>query len=331
MLEQSELKQVDNGQGYFVGEVAGNRGGFNYLKDGALVAYFDGIDTALDFVAAKMPNAKRGKSSSDVGRGWFNAFDTYEEALSTFRERPEEVVKYDPGELRIKDESESGVSVEYDVTGDFIDMGRYMEGIPEAVGTMRSGTARNRRVNIIIDLSYSAGTEFDTIVRRGERVLRLVDALESGGVRCNITVIESTECGHFEFVVKQHNEPLTISDLAVATHPEFLRRILFRIDEHSKTWEGGYGSSIAFSGALTPERLKSTSNDELNIFLGSNIYDAEGMFDKLERLLVWEMSKPVPEVDSIKVDRHGIFFNPNGYRSEADIRREGEEAIRGQS
>lgn len=50
-------------------------------------------------------------------------------------------------------------------------------------------------------------------------------------------------------------------------------------------------------------------------------------FDKLEKLLVWEMSKPVPEVDAVKVDAHGIYFEPNGARSEDEIRQEGLDAI----
>ena len=53
------------------------------------------------------------------------------------------------------------------------------------------------------------------------------------------------------------------------------------------------------------------------------------MFDQIERLLVWEMSKPVTEVSSIKLDRNGVWFNPTGSRSEEDIKREGQEVING--
>jgi hypothetical protein len=76
--------------------------------------------------------------------------------------------------------------------------------------------------------------------------------------------------------------------------------------------------------------LHSGNNDEINIFIAGNMRGKERIdqdFDKLERLLVWEMSKPVPEVDAIKLDKRGLYFNPNGTRTELEIRQEGMEAI----
>ena len=331
MLKPQDLTQVDAGSGYFIGEIKDERHPqFEYLRKGAIVTLFDGVDKALDFITEKMPNPKRGDSSLDRGGDGFHAFETYDEAMDTFRKQPEKVVKFDPAELRIRDESEVGSSVEYDVTGDYIDMGRYMEGIPEVMGTMHGGNARNRRVSIIINLNQWHAINHEVITHRGERVLRLVDALEGGGIRCQITAIESSQCNHTEVILKQHNEPLTITDLAVVSHPEFLRRAIFRIIEHSKTFSYGYGSAMMFGHALTPEVIDSGNNDEMDIVIDSNIRSKEqvdNLFDKLEKLLVWEMSKPVPEVSSVKLDSDGIFFNPNGARSESEIRREGLEAI----
>lgn len=330
MIKSDELKQVDAGSGFFIGEIQEQHPYLSYLKKGTLVTLFDGVDTMLDFVSEKMPNPKRGESSSSTGRDNFNAFATYEEAMTVFRSRPEEVTEYDTAELRIKDSSEAGSQVEYDVTGDFIDMGRYMEGIPEVMGSMHNGNARNRRANIVINLNQYSRISHEVIKHRGERLLRLIDALEAGGVRTMLTAIESTECDHIEVTVKRHDEPLTISDLAVVTHPEFLRRTIFRIVEHSKTWDWGYGSAMSFGRSLTPEVIEGNNNNELDIVIDSNIAyteDVDRGFDQLERLLVWEMSKPVPEVSSIKLDSGGIWFNPNGARGESEIRREGQEAI----
>ena len=330
MISQDELNQVDVGRGYFIGEMKKQHKHFTYLRQGALVTLFDGLDVALDTVLTKMPEPKRSEASSKQEPGSFNRFNSYEEALDTFRNKPERVVKFDPAELRIKDESEAGNTVEYDVVGDFIDMGRYMEGVPESVGTMRRGSARNRRANIVINLCQIWSIGHETITHRSERILRLIDGLEAGGIRCQITGIESTECTHLEVIIKHHNEPLTISDLAVVTHPEFLRRVIFRINEHSKTWDYGYGSAVDFSDKLTTDVIDNDINDEIDIVIDSNLRSKEKideLFDKLERLLVWEMSKPVPEVTSIKIGMDGIFFSPNGYRDNNEIRREGLEAI----
>ena len=329
MITQDEIKVIDNGSRYTIGEIKETHKNLKYLKKGTIVTLFDGIDTALDFINTNL-KAKESKSSEKEGRARFNAFDSYEQAMDTFRNKPEEITKFDPTEIRIRDTAESGIDVEYDVTGDYIDMGRYMEGIPETFGTMRSGNARNRRVNITLNLNQSAGIGHEVIQHRGERILRLIDALEAGGVRTMLTAIESSQCNHSEFVIKQHDEPLTISDLAIVTHPEFLRRAIFRIIEQSKTFVGSYGNVMDFGRALTPEIIEGDNNNELDIIIDGNQRDKESIdktFDQAERLLVWEMSKPVPEVSSIKLDRYGIWFNPNGARSNSEIKREGNEVL----
>lgn len=325
-----EMKVVDSGHGFTIGEIEHRHKELPYLKPGALVCKFEGVDVMLNYVETKMSKARNSKASEDKAWGEFNAFDTYEEALRTFRSEPERVVKFDPSELRIKDDSESGTQVDYDVTGDYIDMGRYMEGIPESVGTMHNGNARNRRINLMVDIAQAHYMSHGDITHRGERILRLVDALEAGGVRTRLVGIESNQCGHTEIVLKQHEEPLTISDLAVVTHPEFLRRIIFRVNEHSKTWEGGYGSSVAFSEAAKPDQIEGDNVNEMNILIDGNISgigSIDKRFDELERLLVWEMSKPIPEVSAIKLGRYGLYFNPNGARGDDEIRREGQEVI----
>ena len=332
MIKSEELKQVDAGSGYFIGEVKQRHQYLRYLDTGTLVTLFDGVDKLLDFVTEKMPEPKRGGSSTETGRNNFNAFATYDEAMDIFRNRPEEITTFDPAELRIKDAGEVGTEVEYDVTGDFIDIGRYMEGIPEVMGNMHNGNARNRRANIVINLNQYSRINHEVIQHRGERVLRLIDALEAGGVRSQLIAIESTQCDHIEVTVKRHDEPLTISDLAVVMHPEFLRRTIFRIAEHSKTWDWGYGSAMNFGRSLTPEVIEGDNVNEIDIVIDSNMAykeDIDRAFDQIERLLVWEMSKPVPEVSSIKLDGSGIWFNPNGARGESEIRQEGQEVING--
>jgi hypothetical protein len=330
MITPDEIKVVDSGSGYTIGEITGSHKYLTYLREGTIVTLFDGVDTALDFIGKL--KAKGDRSSARRGRDGFNSFNSFEEAMDIFRNKPEEIVKYDPSELRIKDNSEAGSQVEYDVTGDYIDMGRYMEGIPEVMGTMHSGNARNRRVNIIININQHYGIEHEVIKHRSERILRLTDALEAGGVRTMLTAIESSQCNHSEFIIKQHDEPLTISDLAIVTHPEFLRRAMFRIIEQSKTYSDGYGQALSFGRCLVPEIIEGDNNNELDILIDSNqeyTEDIDRSFDQLERLLVWEMSKPIPEVSSVKIDRNGIFFNPNGARGENEIRQEGQEVING--
>jgi hypothetical protein len=329
MVKPDQIKVERSSDMYMVGELIEQHPYLTYLRPGVIVGLFEGVDTLLDYVGQYMKTAKQRKSSIRTGDDDFNAFRTYKEAFDILRNKPQEVTKFDPAEIRVRDISESGLEIDYDVVGDYIDMGRHMEGLPESWGSMRNGNARNRRVNIMVNLSNGGSMGEKEINHRSERILRLVDALEMGGVRTEVVAIESTECSHLEIKIKRHDETLNISDMAVVTHSEFLRRISFRITEYSKTFSDGYGSSIVFSDAVSPETIEQGSNSEMDIFIDSNIrgYALDNLFDGLERLIAWEMGKPIPEVSSIKVDKSGVWFNPNGARDEESIRTEGQAAI----
>jgi hypothetical protein len=335
MIQFDELKEIDKGSGFTISELSGgsvHHKQLSYLKNGAMVAFFDGVDVALDFIAKNMDKPKKDGSSADRGSSSFNTYDTYEEALDVFRHKPETVAKFDQAELHIKDTHESGTEVDYDVTGDYIDMGRYMEGVPESVGTMHGGKSRNRRVNITVQLNQGSWVSESDINHRSERLLRLVDALEHGGVRTMVTAVDSSICGHTEIILKHHADTLTIPDIAVVTQADFKRRIIFRINEYSKTWDYGYGSPTSYRDAITPEKLQGELNDEVNIFITGGLQDTEEidrLFDQMERLVVWELSKPIPEVSAIKLSVDGIYFEANGARGESEIQREGKEVING--
>lgn len=323
-----EYNEIQSGSGYVIGEITKPPEGLGYLRRGELCSFFEGVDAALDYIEKLKP--VKGKTSVEYDYG-FNYFQSFEQAIKVFRNNPEEVTKFDPAELRIKDESESGQQVDYDVVGDYIDMGRHMEGIPESWGSMHNGNARNRRVNLTIHANYRGHTGAEVVQHRSERIIRLIDALEAGGVRVKITAMWSNDCAHTEILVKRHEEPLQLTDIAVVTNPDWLRRMQFRLVENSKTFRWGYGSSQIFTEEVKPEMLEDEQlNDETGIFIGNNLHDEQTideLFDKLEKLLQWEMSKPVPEVTSIKLGGDGIEFNPNGYRANEEIIREGQDVI----
>jgi len=331
MIEFNDLTETARGSGYTISELSTSRHKqLTYLRRGAMVAFFDGVDVALDYIGENMRQPREGRSSSEPSQSGFHTFNSYKQAFDTFRSAPDRVSKFDQTELDIKDVAESGTDVDYDVTGDFIDMGRYMEGVPESVGTMKSGKARNRRVNISIQLNQGSHVSESDINHRSERILRLVDGLEHGGVRTLVTAVDSSECGHTEIVLKHHADTLTIPDIAVVTHEDFKRRIIFRVNEYSKTWTYGYGRPTSYRDAVDPKMLQGELNDEVNIFITGGMEDKENidkLFDQLEKLLEWELSKPVPEVSAVKMDMRNVYFESNGSRDETEISREGREVM----
>lgn len=277
------------------------------LSKTKLVVVADGVDQLLDHVLKEYPIAKEGKSSGESGKfrdtGFFmtntvkfHAYDTYEETLEIFRHRPQELVKFDPAEIAPRSFDESGNEVEYNVTGDFIDMGRHLEGVPESMGSMHNGKARNRRVRILVDANQYAGLDENMIIHRSERVIRLIDALEAANVRTEMKVMKVNELSYIEVTVKKFDEPLTLEDVAITTHPDWGRRVCFRINEYSPTFRISYGSSAWLQDKV--ESLTSKLNDELTIYIHGSLENKvriDQRFDELEKMVEEELSLFQPE------------------------------------
>lgn len=125
--------------------------------------------------------------------------------------------------------------------------------------------------------------------------------LENANIRTELIAAYSSENSHTEITVKQFNESLVIEDVAVVTHSDFPRRVMFRISEHSDTFSWVYGSSTTLNNGV--EGFKSTFNDELTVYIEGNIEgeDIDKKFDKLEKELEEELSEDIPSKSLIRV------------------------------
>ena len=218
------------------------------------------------------------------GSGW-QAFSSLKEAYETFRDRPWDVRTFSRNDVPLKFAENVGNAVEYDVTGDYIDMGRFLDGEPECWGHNVMGNPQGLFATIVINLSASAFFEGEALRRRGERITRLVDWLESQHIRTEILAINASECAHVEIVVKRYDEPLNIDTVAVVGHSDFYRRLIFRVMEMSRTWTDGHGTAILIdNGRMDMPKLESRG---ILIFSESaasaDIIDTR--FDKLEKEL----------------------------------------------
>lgn len=272
-----------------VGEMNGQ---VAHLKAGALVGKFEGLNTFLDYMAEYLPLPRYARESSRRGtQGKFNVFETYEACYEAYRNNPASLAIFQQKDEQLEGPEDPGQAVEFDVTGDFLDIGRYLEGEPEHFGNMIAGNPRGLRVNITLDMSWRWDVAQATINARSKRILRLIDWLESQQIRTSVTVIESTQCGHVEIAVKTHDQQLSINDIAVISHSDFLRRIIFRWKEYSKTITSKYGIPgclLAMSKTLfLPEY-----ENEYSIFVGGevrSIGDVNSQFDALESRLAAQL------------------------------------------
>lgn len=303
ILDTNLLTDIDVTDSHVVGKARETKG---MLKEGERVMMFNGARAALLYVKENLNEARHAKSSLDSSGHAGNGFKSYTEAMKTFLEDPSSVVKYDPTELKPLEWHEQGLDLEYDVVGDFIDIGRVLEGVPENYGRLHNGNPRARRVRLVIGLSQVHYMTPQEINHRSERIIRLVDALEGANIRTEITGIDSNGCSHTEVVIKRFDESLVIEDVAVVTNVDFFRRMLFRASEWSDTYSYGYGRPDILRDNLT--KLKSQLNDELSVYIDGNMRKdtIDQRFNDLEKMIEQEIGEPVPSLGLIWIDNNKI-------------------------
>lgn len=249
LINQDILKNVEQEAGVMLGLADSAPASYD-SGTSVLCARFDGVNTALDFIKENMPEPKREKCSSSRDEdGGFYTFQTYEDCFDTFRFNPHKLKRDKDIDGRLTSPESSGNKINYDYTGDYIDMGRYVDGEPECFGTMTYGRIE-KRVRLVYAFSATAHVDPKVIHTKSTRISQLVDWLEANGIRTEILAVESSGVGHMEVQVKRFEDRFVYNDLLVTTHPDFLRRIFFRVAEYSPSWKWGYGSSISCSRML---------------------------------------------------------------------------------
>ncbi len=223
---------------------------------------------------------KSSDKPSDNGWQYFNSLD---ECVRTYRNEPWKVRTFEPTDVPLRFSENVGNQVEYDVTGDYIDMGRYLEGEPECWGHNVMGNPQGLFAKIVLNISASAYIDGEVLRRRGQRVTRLVDWLESQHIRTEIVALKANECMYAEVVIKRFDEALNLDSVAVAGHSDFLRRLMFRVAEMSQTWVQGHGSACTINqGTL---QLPPIESNGMLIFSENQRYTEEidRNFDTLEK------------------------------------------------
>lgn len=300
-LPQDDIEVTYQENGDVIGTSKVFSGGWP-LKD-ELVGSFNGLQRIINYAKQNMKHPKHERKSN--GNGSFYHFRNYDEALDTYQNHPEQVLEFDENDVRLEGGDAGGLDIQYDTTGDFIDIDRYLSGEPECFGSMDNGVPRGQRMTIVYGTAWSGSTNKKLIVDRGRRISRLIDWLESQGIRCQVIAISSMECQHIETLVKHYDEPLALTDIAVTSHTDYFRRLIFRFAEYSETWRTGYGSSLSFDRAVR-EYNYSTLPNELKdghmLYCGvQNQSSVDRVFDDLETQLATVLSDPQHEPQMFRV------------------------------
>lgn len=121
----------------------------------------------------------------------------------------------------------------YDNSGDFVDIGRYLSGEPECMGS-------NKRlgkpiINILVNNSAASSIKAHTIQARGKAILEIMSGLESNGYGVEITMCikvvgQNSKYRQELFVkIKSSREYFNLHSLAFwLVSPSVLRRFYFK-------------------------------------------------------------------------------------------------------
>lgn len=211
---------------------------------------YDSVGEFLDDIGQSKPGVSQ--ESREKGNKSFFWTNTYEEAEALYRQGwadgVKKVEKRREGLSAFLDAAKAAKAKEFawDVTGDFIDVGRVLTGEPECCGSnYDSGEQQQARVaSIRLNTCVSGSVDAGVIAARGVAVLVAVDLLESCGIRCEVIVSQGTRSSDLQLdsniIVKRPNEIVDPDRLAfVVAHPAFFRRFGFRFMElygHSPSW-----------------------------------------------------------------------------------------------
>jgi hypothetical protein len=295
-LDQTKLEIGDN---YLVAPIKTRTEGLT--KERELLGKFNGLNALFEYQQTHQAEARREKSSDDHNRSGFQHFNSFKEAVDTYLKNPKSILDFTEADAQIEGGDASGKSLVYDVTGDIIDISRFLEGEPECMASLTNGNPRNKRVNIIMNLSWAASVDKSVINTRAMRIVRLVDWLESQGIRTQVVGLDSCDCYHLEVIVKHFDEPLDLNDIAITGHSDFLRRVMFRFSEYSETWHRGYGHPATLQNYYSPEKFQSEYNEEFTVFIDGNgrhfssdTEHVDNAFDKFETNLAEALASDEP-------------------------------------
>ena len=193
------------------------------------VVYAPNISALVDYVSKHTP---RDGSSIEVGdEEWFGT-SSLEEAIDLFRNNRSGLLPKGFKQHKINNVHSLGTDVEFNVTGDYLDMGRYMSGEPEVFGTNINGDLTGKVIRVYINASVTAYWSADEIMRGAEKFAEVINALYVSGAKVSTTFMSAEETQWIEVKLNDFGDPLNPVDLVAVASPAFIRRLCFAINNY---------------------------------------------------------------------------------------------------
>lgn len=152
----------------------------------------------------------------------------------------------------------------YNVEGEFFDIGEVLAGSPEHFLQSEDMYKNEKTIEIVVDLSGHGGIDGKRMAETGKNIVALCKLLEYKGIRTKIVgfyagmMSDSVTDVDRLFVgipLKDYNQPFDYRKISAIMHPSFLRRAVFKIKEVTGIWASGYGRSISTDMSGCPKGL----------------------------------------------------------------------------
>ena len=129
--------------------------------------------------------------------------------------------------------------VQFDVTGDELDVGKFVHGEPEDFMTLVPAEIEQepKLLRVGVNFGASCGVDAEAMTRKGAAATGLIDILEQHGKRVELDAItiasSSRQAVHTIIRIKDFNGPVQLANLIFAlAHPSAHRRLAFCSWEH---------------------------------------------------------------------------------------------------
>ncbi len=187
------------------------------------------IRAFVDYVSQHKP--KSGSSTYTHNENWYGT-SSLDKAINLFRNKRRELLPKGFQQKYIKNVNANGIDVEFDVTGDYLDMGRYMSGEPEVFGTNINGDLTGKVVSVYINASVSASYGADDVMLGAEKLAEVINALYVSGAKVSTTFMSAEETQWIEVKLNEFGDPINPVDLIAVASPAFIRRLCFAINNY---------------------------------------------------------------------------------------------------
>lgn len=219
------------------------------------IVKFDNIVELVRY-CKNTPNSsvmKSQNSSHNTGNAGWNGTSSYEEAERLITEGWQDGFKKLADNLRDRNVDEEIQNKRFtpktDIVGFTPCVPHLLVGRPDTMHNAELHPKKFKIVDIVSNVSASASTSVDEIVKRGIVIVNYINQLEMAGYRCNLHVAElakeDDEQTLYLTKIKDSTESISIKRIAFPLiHPAMLRRFYFKVLETlpvNSDWCYGYG------------------------------------------------------------------------------------------